>query len=210
MDRAPRLDGTITLHGSHFDVLYIAPETWPDEVRLDGLTYTRLGPNEPAERRLQVLERDADGYVPHAYEQLTAAYRRNGDDSAARTVQLAKQRRHRTTLPWYAKAWGYLQDATVGYGFRPTRAAVWLLSLLLAGSVAYAVREPVALKPDEAPEFNPVFYTLDLLLPIIDFGQEHAYASRGAWQWFAYALVIMGWTLATTIAAGITRAISRQ
>lgn len=210
LDGAEPVQGTITLRGSRLDLLHISPETWPDQVRLDGLTYTRLGPHEPAERRLQVLERDTEGYVPFAYEQLTAAYRHVGDDAAARTVQLAKQRRHRTTLPWYAKVWGYLQDATVGYGFRPTRAAVWLLSLLLIGSVAYAVREPAALKPKEAPEFNPVFYTLDLLLPIIDFGQEHAYASRGAFQWFGYALVIMGWTLATTIAAGITRAISRQ
>ncbi|MGW7274962.1 membrane-associated oxidoreductase [Streptomyces sp. NPDC054864] len=210
LDQAEPIEGTITLRGCQLDLLYIAPETWPGQVRLDGLTYTRLGPHEPAERRLQVLERDTEGYVPFAYEQLTAAYRHVGDDAAARTVQLAKLRRHRTTLPWYAKAWGHLQDATVGYGFRPTRAAVWLLSLLLIGSVTYAVREPVALKPKEAAEFNPVFYTLDLLLPIIDFGQEHAYASRGAYQWLGYALVIMGWTLATTIAAGVTRSISRQ
>lgn len=207
---AEPVQGVITLRGCQLDFLYIAPETWPDQVRLDGATYARLGPHEPAERRLQVLQRDTEGYVPYAYEQLTAAYRSIGDDAAARTVQLAKHRRHRATLTWYAKGWGYLQDATVGYGFRPTRAAVWLLSLLLIGSVAYAVREPVALKPKEAPEFNPVFYTLDLLLPIIDFGQEHAYAAQGAYQWFGYALVIMGWTLATTIAAGITRAISRQ
>ncbi|MEV5975742.1 membrane-associated oxidoreductase [Streptomyces sp. NPDC052114] len=210
MDRAPRLDGTITLHGSQFDVLYISPETWPDEVRLDGLTYTRLGPNEPAERRLQVLERDADGYVPHAYEQLTAAYRNNGDDAAARTVQLAKHRRHRATLPPYARAWGHLQDVTVGYGFRPTRAAVWLLSLVLVGAVTFWLHRPPALKPDESPDFNPVFYTLDLLLPIVDFGQERAYAAQGAYQWFGYALIVLGWTLATTIAAGVTRAISRQ
>lgn len=208
--RAHPVEGLITLRGAQLGYLYAAPETWPDAVRLDGLTYARLGPHEPAARWLHVLERDTDGYVPFAYEQLTAAYRRVGDDAAARTVQLAKQRRHRTTLPWYAKAWGYLQDATVGYGFRPTRAAIWLLSLLLIGSVTYAVREPVALKPKEAPEFSAVFYTLDLLLPIIDFGQEQAYAARGALQWFGYALVIMGWTLATTIAAGITRAISRQ
>ncbi|MEU9291887.1 hypothetical protein AB0D57_46660 [Streptomyces sp. NPDC048275] len=29
--------------------------------------------------------------------------------------------------------WGLLQDWTVGYGYRPLRAAVWLLFLLLAG-----------------------------------------------------------------------------
>ncbi|MFH8606263.1 membrane-associated oxidoreductase [Streptomyces sp. NPDC018029] len=207
---AEPIQGVVTLRGCQLDFLHIAPETWPDQVRLDGLTYARLGPPEPAERRLQVLERDTDGYVPYAYEQLTAAYRRNGDDAAARTVQLAKHRRHRATLPWYARAWGHLQDVTVGYGFRPTRAAAWLLSLLLVGSVTFALREPPALKPDESPDFNALFYTLDLLLPIVDFGQEKAYAAEGAYQWFGYTLLVLGWTLATTIAAGITRAISRQ
>ncbi|MFH8564120.1 membrane-associated oxidoreductase [Streptomyces sp. NPDC017988] len=210
LDGAEPIEGDVTLRGCQLEFLHIAPETWPDRVRLDGLTYARLGPHEPAARRLHVLERDTDGFVPYAYEQLTAAYRRIGDDAAARTVQLAKQRRHRATLAWYARAWGHLQDVTVGYGFRPTRAAVWLLSLLLVGAVTFALREPVALKPDEAPEFSPVFYTLDLLLPIVEFGQEKAYASRGAYQWFGYGLVVTGWTLATTIAAGITRSITRQ
>ncbi|MEU7582620.1 membrane-associated oxidoreductase [Streptomyces sp. NPDC041068] len=207
---AAPIEGSVTLRRAHIDLLHIAPGTWPDEVRLDGLTYAVLDPHEPVERRLQVLERDADGYVPYAYEQLTAAYRHVGDDAAARTVQLAKQRRHRATLPRYARAWGYLQDVTVGYGFRPTWAAAWLLSLVLVGAVTFALRRPPALKPGEAPDFNAVFFTLDLLLPIVDFGQERAYAAEGAYQWFGYALVVLGWTLATTIAAGVTRAISRQ
>lgn len=207
---APPVAGAITLRGAQFDLLHITPESWPDQVRLDGLTYARLGPHEPAERRLQVLQRDTDGYIPYAYEQLTAAYRHNGDAAAARTVQLAKERRHRATLPAYARAWGYLQDLTVGYGFRPSRAAVWLASLLLVGSVTNALHHPRALKPDEAPDFDPFFYTLDLLLPIIGFGQEQAYAAEGAYQTLSYALIVTGWTLATTIAAGVTRAISRQ
>ncbi|MDG4861522.1 membrane-associated oxidoreductase [Streptomyces sp. T-3] len=209
--RAPlRIEGSLNLRRSRLDLLHIAPESWPAKVHLDGLTYTALGPHEPAARRLPLLEREMDGYVPHAYEQLAAAYRRIGDDAAVRTVQLAKQRRHRATLAWYGKAWGHLQDITVGYGFRPTRAAAWLLSLLLVGAVTYGVRNPVPLKAGEAPRFNAVFYTLDLLLPIVDFGQERHFGSRDGLEWLAYALVIMGWILATTIVAGVTRSVSRQ
>ncbi|MEU5958527.1 membrane-associated oxidoreductase [Streptomyces sp. NPDC047525] len=207
---APRIEGSVSLRRSQLDLLYISPEAWPDEVHFDGLTYAMLHPHEPAERRLQVLERDFDGYVPYAYEQIAAAYRRIGDDVAARTVLLAKLRRHRRTRPWWSRPWGYLQDFTVGYGFRPARAALWLFSLLLVGSVTYAAHHPRALKPDEAPDFDPFFYTLDLLLPIIGFGQEQAYAAEGAYQTLSYALIVTGWTLATTIAAGVTRAISRQ
>ncbi|MDX2933361.1 membrane-associated oxidoreductase [Streptomyces ipomoeae] len=208
--RGPRIEGVLNLRRSQIEVLFLEPDILPDKVLLNHLTYTTLLPHEPAVQRLPMVERDGDGYVPYAYEQLTEAYRRIGDDAAARRVQLAKQRRHRATLAWYGRLWGYVQDATVGYGFRPLRAAVWLLSLMAVGSIAYALHRPAPLKADEAPQFNPVFFTLDLLLPIIDFGQERAYAPEGWAQWLSYVLVITGWILATTVVTGVTRTVSRQ
>ncbi|MFE1435554.1 membrane-associated oxidoreductase [Streptomyces griseoaurantiacus] len=209
--RAPqRIEGALNLRRARVDALHAAPEVWPEELNLDGLTYATLSPHAPAEQRLAVLERDADGYVPYAYEQLAAAYRRVGDERAARTVQLAKLRRHRGTLPWHRRLWGQVQDATVGYGFRPLRAAGWLLSLLAVGAVVFALHPPHALKPEEAPPFNPVFYALDLMLPVISFGQEAAFAPAGWYQALSYGLVLTGWILATTVVTGITRAVSRQ
>ncbi|MEU5793630.1 hypothetical protein ABZ800_08855 [Streptomyces sp. NPDC047813] len=112
---------------------------WPGRVRLDGLAYRVLTPHLPAEQRLPLLEREPDGgYLPQPYEQSTTAYRTVGDDAAARTVQLAKLRRHRRTLPAYARLWGHLP----------------------------------ALKPSEAPAFNPLFSTLGLLLPIISLNRQ--------------------------------------
>ncbi|MFF3499292.1 membrane-associated oxidoreductase [Streptomyces sp. NPDC003247] len=206
----PQIEGRLNLRRAEINQLDLEPEMLPEEVRLLDLTYTFLTPHEPAERRLPMLERDDGGFDPHGYEQLTAAYRRTGDDRAARLVQLAKQRRHRSTLPWYGRLWGHLQDAAVGYGFRPLRAAGWLLSLLAVGSVAFALEHPRPLKASEAPDFHPVFYTLDLLLPVISFGQESAFAPSGLHQTLAYVLVVTGWILATTVVAGVTRTVSRQ
>jgi uncharacterized protein YjbI with pentapeptide repeats len=206
----PPMEGVLNMRRAQIEVLVLEPDMLPEKVLLNSLTYTSLIPHEPAQRRLPMLERDAEGYLPYSYEQLTAAYRRIGDDDAARRVQLAKQRRHRATLRRHGRLWGYAQDATVGYGFRPLRAAVWLLSLMAVGSVAYAVHPPSPLKADEAPVFNSVFYTLDLLLPIIDFGQERAYAPEGPTQWLSYVLIITGWILATTVVTGVTRTVSRQ
>ena len=207
---AAPIDGVVNLRRSQFDSIYATPDVWPARIKLDGVTYASLAPPLPAEQRLDLLEREEDGYVPHAYEQLTAAYRRMGDDAAARAVQLAKQRRHRATLSWYAKIWGHVQDATVGYGFRPTRAMAWLLALLVLGTVVYGVHRPGPVEPGKAPDFNSAVYTLDLLLPIIDFGQEKAFNPHGAYQWLAYLFIAAGWILATTVVAGITRSVSRQ
>ncbi|WP_330334936.1 membrane-associated oxidoreductase [Streptomyces sp. NBC_00536] len=206
----PTIQGAVNLRRSQFDMLHVTPATLPEQIRFDGLTYRTLVPHLPAEERLPALEREAAGYLPYAYEQLAAAYRSAGDEGAARSVQLAKLRRHRRTLPRHARVWGLLQDVTVGYGFRPLRAAGWLMALLCTGAVAYGLRPPAPLKPGEAPEFNPVFYTLDLMLPIIGFGQEEAFGPRGWYQWLSYLLIVTGWVLATTTAAGVSRSLSRQ
>ncbi|MEV7443764.1 membrane-associated oxidoreductase [Streptomyces sp. NPDC091204] len=204
------LRGGVNLRRSQFDMLHMQTETWPETIRIDGLTYRTLAPHLPAEERLPALEREESGYVPYAYEQLAAAYRTAGDEPAARTVLLAKLRRHRRTLPRPARLWGLLQDVTVGYGFRPLRAAGWLLALLLTGTIAFALAPPRPLKQGEAPDFNAVFYTIDLMLPIIGFGQESAYAPSGWYQWLSYLLIVTGWILATTTAAGVSRSLRRQ
>ncbi|MGW6985448.1 membrane-associated oxidoreductase [Streptomyces sp. NPDC054932] len=208
--RCDRIRGDVNLRRSTLDLLHIDPETWPARIAIDGLTYRTLAPHLPAEQRLPALEREESGYLPYAYEQLAAAYRTAGDEAAARTVQLAKLRRHRHTLPRPTRAWGLLQDVTVGYGFRPLRAAGWLLALLLTGSVAYGIDPPRALKAGEAPDFNAVFYTIDLMVPIVSFGQEAAFAPSGWHQWLSYLLIVTGWILATTTAAGVSRSLQRQ
>ncbi|MEU9001447.1 membrane-associated oxidoreductase [Streptomyces sp. NPDC048551] len=205
-----QVQGLVNLRRSQFELLHVPSTTWPEKIRIDGLTYRTLAPHLPAALRLPALEREESGYLPYAYEQLAAAYRTAGDEAAARTVQLAKLRRHRRTLPRAARLWGILQDVTVGYGFRPLRAAAWLAALLLIGSLAYTAHAPRPLKEGEAPDFNAVFYTIDLMLPIVGFGQESAYAPSGWYQWLSYLLIVTGWILATTTAAGVSRSLQRQ
>jgi hypothetical protein len=58
--------------------------------------------------------------------------------------------------------------------------------------------------------FNPLVYTLDLLIPIVDFGQERAVDIAGPAQSLAYALTAMGWILFTAVAAALTRTFNRS
>lgn len=210
LNGAAPIKGGADLRYARFTVIEAAPSVWPGRVAFNGLTYEALDPRLPPAERLAALEHDEDGYVPYAYEQLAAAYRKAGDDAAAREVLLTRQQRLRRTLSWYAKAWGYVQDVTVGYGYRPLRAAGWLLALLAVGAVAFGLHPPRPFEPGKAPHFNAFIYTLNLLLPIVDFGQAKMYNPTGPYQWLSYGLIAAGWILATTIVAGITRAVSRQ
>jgi hypothetical protein len=102
-----------------------------------------------------------------------------------------------------------LQDTTVGYGYRPLRAVWLLLGLLTAGTALFAAWPPSAVGDGKPPHFQPTVYTLDLLLPLVDLGQERSYAPMGILQWCAVALIGMGWLLATTVAAGASRVLRR-
>ncbi|MGW7825284.1 hypothetical protein ACWGLF_46750 [Streptomyces puniciscabiei] len=180
--------------------------SWPVNLRLDGFVYDELMPLPMAEARLPWLARDA--FQPQPYEQLAARYRAVGRDDESRRVLLAQQRRRREAAGMPAKAWGLLQDATVGYGYRPWLAGLWLLGLLTAGSIYFASHHPAPLGTG-GPHFNPVAYTLDLLVPVVNLGQSGAWNPSGSSQMLAYALIISGWTLATTLVAGVTRILVR-
>ncbi|WP_307835234.1 oxidoreductase [Streptomyces adelaidensis] len=204
------IDGVVDARNARLGTLYDAPDTWPADLRLAETTYDALASPLSADERIRWIRRTTGGYLPQPYEQLAAAYRRLGHEDEARTVLLAKQRHRRTTLSPHTRAWGHIQDVAVGYGYRPARAGLWLLALLACGALFFGLRPPAPLEAGKAPDFNTVFYTLDLLVPIITFGQENAFAPRGTGQWLAYGLIAAGWILATTVTAGISRAISRQ
>ncbi|MFJ7409741.1 oxidoreductase [Streptomyces sp. NPDC098077] len=204
------IDGTVDASNAQLGTLYDTPDAWPADLRLAETTYDALALPLPAAERLDWLRRSTAGYLPQPYEQLATAYRRLGHEDEARTVLLAKQRHRRAMLPLHTRVWGYVQDATVGYGYRPLRAGLWLTALLACGALFFGAHPPAPLEAEKAPPFNAVFYTLDLLVPITAFGQDAAFAPRDTGQWLAYGLTAAGWILATTVAAGISRAISRQ
>ncbi len=201
--------GLVVLQHSRIGLLRDTPTAWPAGLVLDGAVYDSLHPTLPAEARLPWLRRDPAGFVPQPYEQLAATYQRQGRDADARTLLVAKQRSMRRTLSPVARLWSLLQDATVGYGYRPLRAVWLLLCLLTTGTALFTAWPPTTVGDGEAPPFQAAIYTLDLLLPLVDLGQEGSYAPTGIMQWGAVALIGTGWLLATTVAAGASRVLRR-
>ncbi|MBO8186111.1 oxidoreductase [Streptomyces spirodelae] len=207
--------GLVVLSGASVEKLMDRASSWPGDHRLwmAGFTYQHAIPKEGhfnVRERLQWVNAATAEYAPEPYEQLAAMYRNSGDDTNARLVLLAKQRRRRETLPLPGKLWGVLQDWTVAYGYRPAQAALWMALLWLSSALLFEAHRPPALKGDEAPRWNSVLYTLDLLLPVITFGQDTAWDPAGGYQWIAAGMIMAGWVLATTVAAGATRLLRRQ
>ncbi|HET9383215.1 MAG TPA: oxidoreductase [Streptomyces sp.] len=206
--------GRVVLSGARVVNLMDRADAWPGPGRLHmgGFSYENLVPRSPfplAERLKWVAAATAE-YNPEPYELLAAVLRAGGEDEDAREVLLAKQRRRRESLPLAAKLWGYAQDWTVAYGYRPGRAAVWMAVLWAAGSFAFAHADHPPLKRGEHPDWDPALFALDLLLPVIELGQVGFWQLDRGWQWLAAAMILLGWVLATTVAAGATRLLHRN
>jgi hypothetical protein len=212
LDQPPT--GTISLAGARVGNLTDSRTCWPDAGGLDltGFAYGSLSPEGPFPLRARIawLAAATPEYSPEPYEHLSAALRASGEDADAREVLLAKQRRRRETLPVAGKLWGYLQDVTVGYGYRPGRAAIWMALLWACGAIFFAAHgRPAPVDDGAFPDWSPSLFALDLLLPVINLGQDNAWRLIGSAQWAAAVLTILGWILATTVAAGASRLLRR-
>jgi hypothetical protein len=200
-----RPGGLVDLRHAKVGLLRDAPATWPTRLRLDGMRYEAVTDLDERDARLPWLRRDLGVFRPQPYAQLAQVYRAAGRDDDARTVLLAGERHRREKLALPGRWWGRLQDLTVGYGYRPLRAVLWLAVLFAAGVAVFTLIMPRAAEPPKAPTFVAPIYTLDLILPVGDFGQQSAYHARGATAWLAYALIVAGLILTTTVAAAGAR-----
>ena len=196
------------MHDSTIHAIEDEPDASAGLLELDGLTYEFLRPSHPVRLRLQWLSRSSDA-KPQPYEQLALHYRRIGHDQDARTVLLARYRAQRKRLLPVGRVLGLLEELTTGYGYRPMRAFAWFLALVAAVSVTFAAHPPIRVNT-AAAAFNPVAYSLDLILPILDLGQERAYRASDSTQLVAWVASLLGWLLATAIIAGITRRLTRS
>ena len=206
--------GRVVLSGARVVNLMDRADAWPGPglLHMGGFQYENLVPQGPFPliERLEWVTAATAEYNPEPYERLASVLRSGGEDEDAREVLLAKQRRRRESLPIAAKLWGYAQDWTVAYGYRPGRAAVWMAVLWAAGSLAFAHASHPPVQPGVHPPWNPALFALDLLLPVIDLGQVGVWQLSGGWQWLAAAMILLGWILATTVAAGATRLLRRN
>lgn len=198
-------EGRIDLDDFRYDAL-----AQPIDLRDDARVRLRL-------RWLRHGMRDA--YRPGPYDQFSAMLRTAGNEEHASTVLLEKQRwRYAALADGYrvlgplVRLWSVLQRWMVGYGYRPMRALFWLVTVLAAGMVWFISRpvpNPVSVD-DTDLVWNAPLYTLDQLIPIVDFGYANKFSFVGVSQWVSAVLVAVGWILATTVTAGLSRMLRRN
>jgi hypothetical protein len=206
-------DGIVDLTNARVGSFYDDQASWPTTMRLRGFAYDKLENDATSVTdRLVWLGSSEGGYIPGLYDQLAGAYRRAGRIEAARRIGVAKELSRRTELTWPGKVWNSLLYATVGYGYRNWLAAVWLGALLVLGSLVFASAYPAHMHSAApvVPSFQPVIYALDVMLPIVNLGQQQAWIPQGPALACSWLLTGTGWILTTAVVAGLTNALKRD
>ncbi|TVT08117.1 oxidoreductase [Amycolatopsis bartoniae] len=205
-----------------------------EDFRYDVLNHPiEMKDDRAVDRRIRQLREAMDGYRPGPYDQLATMLRSSGNEEHADTVLFRKQQyRYEALAQGYrvlgpgVRLWSWLQRWMVGYGYRPVRALGWLVGLLVAGSLYFwlgddsCVSDPVRYmvsgprcavdQQETGLQWNPLLYTADLLVPIVDFGNKNRWYMHGLDKWVSDAFIAAGWILATTVAAGAGRMIRRD
>lgn len=215
--------------------------SWPESGRLSlrGFRFGALGSDADFKQRLNWVRRQwtAD-WSTDPYEQLAAYYSSTGDEGAAKRMRIAKNHdelnhlkrtRKKGSLAYrfWRRPFGWL----LGYGYRRWPAGALLVATLVAaGGVFYWAEQEGAMVPNEPavddagnplpcgeayPCFNSWVYGADVVLPIINFGQDDTWrpvetaGGNQMWIWARWAFIAVGWTLASVFVAAFTALVQR-
>jgi hypothetical protein len=230
-DVVVRLTGAQVGGAFLFDPARLAHAAGPNRrLRVDGVTYAGVPELVSARGWLRLLRDGTPGYAAQPYQQLAAGYRARGDDRQARET-LMRQRddqlaRARPRPRWTERLWGRITKVTLGYGYQP-----WRALLFLAGVVAISCVLAVVLGAHGGLEqttdtaapgrlctvIQRISVGLDLNLPV---GTSLARAGCGlprnaasatvAWLTAAgWVLQVLAWVFAALFIAGFTGAVRK-
>jgi hypothetical protein len=240
---------------SHVDLRFASagtvdphPNSWPksDRLFLDGFRYSAFGSLIAAKNSINWLRlSNRAPLMLQPYEQAARVLLQSGYESEANQTLIAKfeDLLRYGDLTWLQRLWNRCVGVTVGYGYRSHRALLVMLGIIVVGTVFFQAARKNHLmletniswasdvKKANYPKFQPLLYSMDTFLPIVNLGQKDYWApnvnsgvaqipvSRSLILKFtwgsalrAYLIVhiIFGWIFTTLWVAGLTGLVRKQ
>jgi hypothetical protein len=256
------LMGPVSLRYAQMQALEIVVEQKPEEegkvaniglsplegwVDLHGISVSRWvfsGPaieDKDSKTRLRLvsawLRRQLPHYSAHPYESLAKALKAEADENAALRILIQKEDDVglARSLPWWQRLWRGLLRYTVGHGYRPEWALVWILAIIALGAFLFdlgyreGLMTPASTDvlvqekyqkyreiPKDYPTFSAWAYSIDAFIPFLDLVLEHYWIPNADAGWWGALLRIylwihigVGWILSSLFLTGVTGIIRR-
>ena len=178
----------LILRNTTAEVLQETRDAWPQHLDLDGFVYRWLGGLQGttdvaargSEWYVSWLAQD-EPYTPLPYEQLATVLRRMGYVVEANDVLYASRERARALAYKVGHYWTWAGQSalkyTIGYGYgsRYFRSLCWVLVMVLIGTLfLHKSNQPLVPGQNGKPPIQICFfYSLDMLLPVIELRKQH-------------------------------------
>jgi len=130
---------------------------------------------------------------------MAAVYEQSGDVEAARKVRIEKERSLRRPggLTGTARFANLVLDWSIRYGWQPWRAVVFGLAVVAVCALLFASAGSKSFTRSNSnartARFQPVAYSLDTVLPVIDLRQEASWVPRKTVEWHPAGGRTSGW-----------------
>lgn len=187
--------------------LFLPADFADGRVELDGLTYSGLPRDSSLDEWLDLLANKTPQYATQPYAQLAAAHQAAGHERDVRRIRVAQQRDllRRGRLTRWGRAWHRVTGATVGYGYRPATALLWLL-----GTLAVSAAVVLGSGAVRCSTVEQIGYALNAAAPLVktDAVQRCQVATTTTSGQFVvvamWILQLLAWAFATLFVAGFT------
>ena len=177
---------------------------------------------------LRLLRDGTPSYAAQPYQQLAAGCRALGDERQAREVLMAQRDDElaRADTRWQERLWGKTTKITLGYGYQPWRALLFLVAVAALSCVLAVVlgaHGALAQTKDTAAPGQPCTVTqqvsvgLDLNLPVgttlaragCALPKDAASATAAWLVTVGWVLRVLAWVFAALFIAGFTSAVRK-
>jgi hypothetical protein len=212
-----------------FDPARLEHAADPDRrLAVDGLTYAGVPQQTSAREWLDLLRNATPGYAAQPYQQLAAGYRALGNERQAREILMAQRDDEltRADTRWPERLWGWITKVTLGYGYQPWRALLFLavvmavscvLTVALGAHGALAQTSKAATPGRSCTVVQQVSVGLDLNLPVgttlaranCDLTTDSASATAAWLTAIGWVLRLLAWVFAALFIAGFTSAVRK-
>lgn len=225
--RGTRVDGQLVLRGGRFSSpgvaldmrhvrvgkeLFMPFGSVEGKAQLEGLTYEGLPRDATVDEWLAFLPTRTLRYSAAPWAQLAAAHQAAGHERDVRRIRVAQQRdlRRRGRLSRWGRAWHLVRGVTVGHGYRPGLALVWL-----AGVLVVSVTVVLSSGAVRCSVVEQVGYALNVATPLVKVDAARCTVDGASLTGQAvlastWLLQLLAWAFATLFVAGFTGLVRRN